>query len=374
MVTGEGALDGVQVLDFSTLLPGPLATAILAEAGADVIKLERLDHGDEMRRYEPQIGTSSANFALLNRAKRSIAIDLKSPDAITRLRPLIEQCDVLVEQFRPGVMQRLGLGYTDVRAWNPTIIYCSVSGYAPNGADATRAGHDLNYVADAGLLDLVADGDGNPILPHALIADIGGGAYPAVINILLALLRRHRTGVGAHLEVVMADNVHPFTYWAQATTDATGVPPNRGAELLTGGSPRYALYKTSDGRHLAAAPLEERFWQTFCDVIALPSELRDDSRDPRATREEVASRIAARPAGEWMRRFADVDACCNLVRTFAEVQRDQSDRVLAPDGSTIPALRLPVVSPLRAASAGGDQGYPTLGEDTAKLIGEVEVP
>lgn len=372
MATVDGALAGVRVLDFSTLLPGPLATAILAEAGAEVVKVER-PGGDEMRTYLPRLGPASGNFALLNRGKRSVALDLKSPGAVERLGPLLEQADVLVEQFRPGVMERLGLGYDAVRGLNPAIVYCSVSGYRPDRPEAGIAGHDLNYVAGEGLLDLVADRDGNPVLPHALIADIGGGAYPAVMNIALALLQRERTGAGAHLQIAMAEGVRPFLYWAYATGTTTGEWPARGAELLTGGSPRYALYRTADGRHLAAAPLEERFWQAFCDVIELPPALRDDRVDPKDTIRAVAERVASRSAAEWERRFAGVDACCNLVRTVAEAQTaraedDHGPRACTPDGAgSIPALPLPVAAPLRCSRAGADRSYPALG-DAADLL------
>ena len=200
-------LAGVRVLDFSTLLPGPMATLLLAEAGAEVIKIERPGRGDEMRSYVPKFGTDSINFALLNRGKRSLAIDLKAPDAVARLRPLIESADVVVEQFRPGVMDRLGLGYDAMRALNPRIVYCAITGYGQYGPRADVAAHDLNYVSDSGMLALTAGADGAPVLPPALIADIAGGTYPAVLNILLALRERDQTGLGRKLDVAMADNL-----------------------------------------------------------------------------------------------------------------------------------------------------------------------
>src|SRR4051812_24032517 len=193
------------VLDFSTLLPGPMATLLLAEAGAEVVKVERPGTGDEMRLYEPRIGEHSANFLLLNRGKRSIALDLKSADDQARLRPLLERADVLVEQFRPGVMDRLGLGYAAVAALNPRIVYCSITGYGHTGPKRDRAGHDLNYQGDAGMLGLSHGPPDRPVVPPALVADIAGGAYPALINILLALREREHTGSGRFLDIAMAD-------------------------------------------------------------------------------------------------------------------------------------------------------------------------
>lgn len=365
-------LDGVRVLDFSTLLPGPLATLILAEAGARVLKVERPGRGDEMRSYVPKFGEDSVNFALLNRGKQSIEVDLKSSEGKERLRTLVRSTDVLVEQFRPGVMDRLGLGYADVSRIKPDIVYCSISGYGQDGPRSGVAAHDLNYVAEAGLLDLTRGAGGAPVLPQALIADIGGGAYPAVMNILLALLRRERSGEGAYVDVSMSDNVFPFLYWAMGNGTAAGAWPEPGGELVTGGSPRYNIYRTSDGRYLAAAPLEEKFWRRFCDLIGLEEELRDDARDPRSTISAVAERVAREPADYWRERFEGEDVCCSVVSSVREAMQDEHfkarglfDREVedGTGGRGIPALPLPVspgfLRPERRL------GYPALGASDA---------
>jgi crotonobetainyl-CoA:carnitine CoA-transferase CaiB-like acyl-CoA transferase len=360
----------VQVLDFSTLLPGPLATLLLAEAGAAVTKVERPGTGDEMRRYEPPFGDSSVIFALLNRGKRSVEIDLKAPESRALLEPLIAEADVLVEQFRPGVMGRLGLGYDDVAKINPGIIYCSITGFGQEGPRAQVAAHDINYLGEAGMLDLTRDARGDPVIPHAPIADIGGGAYPAVMNILLALRARDRTGEGCHLDVAMADNVLTWMYWAIGTGQALGRWPRPGGELMTGGSPRYAFYRTADGRHLAAAPVEDRFWATFCEVVELPAELRDDHADPEATRRAVAERIAARPAQYWAERFAAVDACCSIVRTVEEAASSLDfaarglwdERTGDASGDELPALHVPLDPSLRCPPE--TPRAPALGEHT----------
>ena len=367
-------LSGIRVLDFTTLLPGPLATLLLAEAGAEVIKIERPGSGDEMRLYQPRLGDDSVNFALLNRGKRSIAIDLKAPGAIDRLRPLIDSADVVVEQFRPGVMERLGLGWEQLSAMNPRLVYCAITGYGPDGPKAQVAAHDLNYLAETGLLSLAAGGDGAPVVPPALIADIGGGAYPAVINILLGLAQRARTGEGCRVDVAMTDNLFTFAYWAIGNGLAAGMWPRPGGELVTGGSPRYNLYRTADGRWLAAAPLEDRFWANFCEAIGLGQAWRDDSADPAATRREVAAKIATATAAEWTVRLSGKDVCCAIVASIEEALGDPHfqargvfARKLAAAGRSMPALPVPVDPTFRGDAI--EKGWPALGEANPLLEG-----
>jgi alpha-methylacyl-CoA racemase len=359
-------LSGLTVLDFSTLLPGPLAGLILAEAGASVIKIERPGRGDEMRGYEPRLGEDSVNFALLNRGKRSIALDLKDPGARARLRPLIRGADVLIEQFRPGVMDRLGLGYEALKVENERLIYCSITGYGQSGPKAGVAAHDLNYVAETGLLGLSTGADGAPAIPPALIADIAGGAYPAVINILLALQQRARTGQGCRLDIAMTDQLFPLMYWALGNTWAAGRWPRAGGELVTGGSPRYRIYRTADDRFLAAAPLEQRFWEHFCGLIGLEGRLRDDGRDPAATIGRVAEIIRSKPAADWEALLEGEDVCCAVVRTLEEALLDPHfrarglfDHELRAGERSMPALPVPVAPGFRSAAPAGS---PALGE------------
>jgi hypothetical protein len=216
-------LSGVLVLDFTTLLPGPLATLLLAEAGAEVIKIER-PGGEDMRRYEPRFDGESMMFTLLNRGKTSIVADLKLEAEREKLKPLLARAAVLVEQFRPGVMARLGLGSETVRAINPRLIYCSVTGYGQSGRRAGEAGHDLNYIGATGLLALNPGPIDRPVVPPALIADIGGGTLPAVINILLGLRQRDRTGLGSRIDIAMTDAMFTFAGHALAMGHATGFP------------------------------------------------------------------------------------------------------------------------------------------------------
>ena len=367
-------LKGIRVLDFSTLLPGPLATLILAEAGAEVIKIERPGRGDEMRSYTPKFGADSVNFALLNRGKRSIAIDLKAADALDQLRPLLESADVVVEQFRPGVMDRLKLGYEALSKINPRIIYCAITGYGQHGPRADVAAHDLNYVSETGMLALTQGADGAPVLPAALVADIAGGTFPAVINILLALRERDRTGAGCKLDIAMADNLFTLMYWGIGNGLAAGQWPRPGEDLVTGGSPRYNIYRTRDGRFLAAAPLEQKFWGRFCELIELPVAFRDDERDPAATRAAVAACIEKRTADELQALFRGEDVCCTMATSLENALRDPHfaerrvfARTLIAGGKSMTALPVPVADAFRATE--DEAGYPELGEANDMLRG-----
>lgn len=370
-------LQDIRVLDFSTLLPGPLASLILAEAGAEVIKVERPGSGEDMRGYPPKLGGESASFAILNRGKRALALDLRAPGAAASLLALAPTLDIVLEQFRPGVMARLGLGYEAWRAANPRILYCAITGYGQDGPRADEAGHDLNYQAGAGILALVAGADGSPGVPPTLAGDIAGGTYPAVINLLLALRRRERTGEGCYIDVAMAENLLTFQFLGLAMGQGAGLWPRPGAGTLTGGSPRYRVYGTADRRHLAVAALEDKFWQAFCEIAAIPEALRDDRRDAQATAEAVAQAVAGRDAAWWEAALAGRDTCCTLVRSLEEAVRDLhfaargvfSRRVEIP-GHVLPALPVPVVPALRTPAVSAPA--PRVGEGNGAIMGAPE--
>jgi alpha-methylacyl-CoA racemase len=346
-------LSDLLVLDFTTLLPGPLATLMLAEAGAEIIKIEP-PGGDAMRAYGPHIQGESVPFALLNRGKNSIALDLKSADGHARLAPMLARADILLEQFRPGTMQRLGLGYAAVAALNPRIVYCSISGYGQSGPRAAEAGHDLNYIANTGLLAQQPGPADCPVVPPGLIADIGGGTFPAVINILLALRQRDRTGKGCYL--AMADAMFTFTWPGLASGFGTKHFPGSGETLLTGGSARYQIYPTCDGHLVACAALEQKFWLAFAAAIGLAPEFIDDSRDAHASKTAVAAIIAARTAAEWQPIFAAADCCATIVASLEQAVSDPhfvgrglfAREIGGPGGETIPALPVPIASCFRA--------------------------
>jgi crotonobetainyl-CoA:carnitine CoA-transferase CaiB-like acyl-CoA transferase len=368
-------LHGIKILDFGTLLPAPLATLLLAEAGAEVIKIERPGRGDEMRSYTPKFGVDSINFALLNRGKRSLAVDLKADGAVELLTPLIREADIIIEQFRAGVMDRLGLSYDALAAINPRLIYASITGYGQSGPYADVAAHDLNFCAQSGMLSLAAGSDGAPVVPSALVADIAGGAYPAVINILLALRKRDQTGRGCKLDIAMADNLFTLLYWSLGNGLAAGQWPRPAGDLVTGGSPRYNIYRAADGRFIAAAPLEDKFWDNFCAAIGLGHDERDDSRDPEGVKQAVARRIALRSSDDWRSIFAGQDVCCNIVATLDEAIDDRHfrargvfDWTIEAGGRILSALPVPIDSQFRDAPSSST--YPALGGDNTALLTE----
>lgn len=347
-------LEGILVLDLTTLLPGPLTTLALHDAGATVIKVERPGVGDEMRTYTPRLGTVSANYALLNRGKTAVVADLKDEADHGAVRELAARADVVIEQFRPGVADRLGLGYGDVRKRNPDVVYCSISGYGQHSPQRGRAAHDLNYLAESGLLGVVGDEHGNPTLPMTVIADIAGGTYPALVNILLALRRRDLGGGGAYLDISMAHNLQVLAYGYVATHQGGGGWPRRSAELLTGGSPRYQVYGTSDGRHVVVGALEDKFWRRLCELVGVPADLAGPDADATATIAWLRARFATRPAEDWERLLGGEDTCVSVVASFDEavaaglVDVDHADRVTSGDADVAglrsivqPGLRRP---------------------------------
>lgn len=361
-----GPLAGIKVLDFSTLLPGPLATLMLAEAGADVLKIER-PGGEDMRHFPPAYGQSSAPFMALNGGKRTEVLDLKQAADAARAVGLAREADIVVEQFRPGVMERLGLGYGALSAANPRLIYCSITGFGQGGPRALQAGHDLNYQALSGVLAQGLKRGGQAPLPPALIADIAGGAYPAVINILLALRQRDVSGRGCHLDISMAEGAATFAWFAEAEAAVTGHGPEGGASLLNGGSPRYQIYPTRDGWFLAVGALEDKFWAVFCDAIGLAAEFRSsDAVADRAIR-AVAQIIAGLDAEQWHKMLEPLDCCCMIVRTLDEAlaERAAEQKHLAADaaGVSVPLTRVPL-SPLFRSATGIVRVVPPLSSAT----------
>lgn len=335
------ALDGIRVIDFTTLLPGPLATLMMAECGADVIKIERPGTGDEMRTYGPYVHGRSVPFMQLNRGKRSLTLDLKCQAGVEQALSLAKEADILIEQFRPGVMDALGLGYEAVKRVNPQVIYCSITGYGQEGGHAHTAGHDLNYAASAGLL-LLNIGEGEkPVLPHVPLADIAGGSYPALFNILLALRRRSAGGGGMHIDISMTHGLAPLMYGAMARLEA---PRYRDERVFSGGSPRYQIYTTSDQQYFVVAAVEDRFWKTFCALAKL---------DPDADIEAVSKRISQEPLRYWEDSFKGVDVCCSRVRSVAEYQSSDlfsaTDRLVEIAGVQVNELPLPLSMDLRVA-------------------------
>ncbi|MEG9884398.1 MAG: CoA transferase [Hyphomicrobiales bacterium] len=351
-------LKDLQVLDFTTLLSGSLTSLILAEAGAKVIKIEGPGDDGEGMAGRARVDRGSSHFALLNRGKKSLAIDLNDPRARALLEPLIARADIVLEQFHPGVMEQLGLGYEAVSRINPRIVYCSLSGYGQAGPKGAMVGHGLNHMAECGLLALGLNRHRSPVEPVAPpvpIAEIAGGTYPAMVNILLALLRRERTDLGCHLDIAVADNLFMLMSDALGQGLATGRFPTGGEGVLTGGSPRYRIYPTADGKFLAAAPIGQEVWEKFCTLINLPQAFRDDSKNAAAIIPRVCDIIIARESEHWRRVFYGEECCCSVVKTLEEAINDESfglrgifrHRLVDEKGEEMPALPVSVAPQFR---------------------------
>ena len=346
----KGSLEGIKVIDFSTLLPGPLASLFLSETGAEVIKIEKPGVGDEIRLSNPQWGEQSVSFSLLNRGKKSLSLDLKDPKNLKILIPILKEADIIIEQFRPGVMKRLGLDYESIKKINQDIIYVSITGYGQYGPKSMVAGHDLNYIGNAGLLSISMGRENDTVVPPALVADIAGGSYPAVINILLALRKRDLNKEGSYIDLSMTENLFPFMFWGLGSGFAHNKWPGNSDGVLSGGSPRYNIYKTSDGSYVAAAPLEDRFWNKFCEAIELPKKFIKIQNDQEKVIQEIRKIIGQKEKNYWLDVFNKADCCCSIVKSIEEAINDNhfkvrkifENKIINNLGEEIPALPIPV--------------------------------
>jgi crotonobetainyl-CoA:carnitine CoA-transferase CaiB-like acyl-CoA transferase len=320
-----GPLAGLRVLDLTRLLPGPVCTLYLADLGADVVKIEDTGAGDYARNLGSRPGTVSAFYRAVNRNKRSAAIDLKDPRGRTAFLALAQRADAIVESFRPGVVASLGVDYETVAATNPRVVYASISGYGQDGPRAQAAGHDINYLGYAGVLDQTGVRDGPPALCNLQIADLLGGAATAAIALLAVLVGAQRTGRGRYIDVAMADASLAHNIFALHALNQWGRTLARGSDLLTGGVPCYGVYGTQDGRWLAVGALEDKFWQRLCATIDRPDlaprafALGDDGV---LVRRELEAIFAGAPLAHWTERFAGVDCCVTPVHTLDEALAD----------------------------------------------------
>jgi crotonobetainyl-CoA:carnitine CoA-transferase CaiB-like acyl-CoA transferase len=294
---------------------------ILGDYGAEVIKIEDTVTGDPTRFVGPVIDGSGAFFRQLNRNKKSLAVNLKSEKGRALLIKLVEKADILVEGFRPGVMERLGLGYSDLAGVNPRLVYASISGYGQKGPYRERAGHDINYTAISGLLDLSAAEGGAPVMPAVQIADIAGGSLTAINGIMFALYRREKSGRGSHVDIAMTRGLLPWlTYAASAMSGAKPDLPRRGSGYITGAYACYNLYKTADGAYMSLGALEPHFWQRFCETVDRPqwTARQFDTVLRLELIEEVQNMFAEKSRAEWEKLFAKADACCEPVLSLQE--------------------------------------------------------
>jgi alpha-methylacyl-CoA racemase len=314
-------LASLKVLDFSTLLPGPFASLLLADMGAEVLRIESPTRMDLLRVLPPHDGGVSASHAYLNRNKRSLALDLKQPAALEIIRELLSEYDIVLEQFRPGVMERLGLGYEALKALNPRLIYVSISGYGQTGPYKDRAGHDINYLALAGLASYTGRADSGPLPLGMQVADIAGGSLHGVIGLLAAVIARQQTGQGAHVDVSMTDCAFSLNAMAGAGYLACDDEPGREDQMLNGGS-FYDYYRTRDGRWMSVGSLEPAFMQALCAALGRPElaaqGLSSKPEQQQALKEALRVEFEKHDFAQLCELFAGVDACVEPVLSLSE--------------------------------------------------------
>lgn len=314
-------LTGVKVLDLTRLLPGPFCSQIMADFGAEVIKIEDTEQGDYTRWMAPVLGESSVLFYAVNRNKKSIKLNLKKEAGKEVFYKLVAQSDVLLEGFRPGVMERLGLAYDELSRINPGLIYCAISGYGQSGPLREMAGHDINYLNLAGISAITGHKNDRPSIPGVQIADIGGGSQWAIIAVLLALRAREITGKGQFCDVAMLDGILSWLAMPLASFSATGQRPARGSELLNGGYAFYNIYPTADGRYVSLGALEVKFWAEFCTKIGHEEFIAVQFDIPK--QEEIIADLTKifqqKSQAEWVEFFAGNDICFTPVQEFDEL-------------------------------------------------------
>jgi crotonobetainyl-CoA:carnitine CoA-transferase CaiB-like acyl-CoA transferase len=375
-------LVGIKVLDLSRLLPGPYCTQMLADLGAEVIKVERPGEGDPARNLRTRINGHGSTFVMTNRNKKSMTLNLKTREGAEIFRRLAGNADVIVESFRPGVVDRLGISYQALRRDNRKLIYLSLTGYGQDGPYAQRAGHDINYVAAAGLAALTGPRGGVPVPMGLQVADIAGGALLGAFAIMSALYHREHTGRGQYIDVAMLDGVLSVAQSLFGEYLATDKDPAPGSMRLSGGYPPYGVYETKDKQYFSLAALEPQFWETFCkkagreDLIALHDSGWDIDRDKLEA--ELRQLFKSKTRDEWSALLADEDTCAAPVLTMAELinhpQLKHRGMIISgphpdPDQPPIPQIAFPIkFSEVEAIPAGPS---PRLGQHSTEILKSV---
>jgi crotonobetainyl-CoA:carnitine CoA-transferase CaiB-like acyl-CoA transferase len=368
-------LKSISVLDLTRLLPGPYCTMLLADFGAEVIKVEDPKIGDYARHYDPKVDEDSAIFHSLNRNKKSVCLDLKSQKGKADFLRMVEKADVVVESFRPGVMKRLGVDYEKLKRINPGLVYCAITGYGQTGPYATEPGHDINYLSYAGLLNLMGEKDGKPVVPATQIADIGGGALPATVGILLALLEREKSGKGQFIDISMMDGVISWLQTVLPNYLSTNLSPKRGEQMLDGSRACYEVYETKDARWLSVGALEPKFWKKFCHGIdrsdfipLLGAPLHEQHR----LKYEIQTIIYQKTLSEWLEVFSEMEACVSPVLTFEEMVENPQviarEMIQTVSHSTLGTMRQ-IGIPIKLSETPGEirTEAPRLGEHTEEF-------
>jgi alpha-methylacyl-CoA racemase len=364
-------LCSLKVLDFSTLLPGPYATLMLADMGAQVLRIESPTRPDLVRALPPMDVTGhSAAHSYLNRNKKAIALDLKKPESKEIIQALLAEYDVVVEQFRPGVMARLGLDYEALKAINPKIIYCSITGYGQTGELKDRAGHDINYLALSGVADYSRRKNEKPVPQAVQIADIAGGSHHAVMGVLAAVIERSQTGKGQHLDISMTDCAFSLNAMFASGMLGGGLEPLAETTMLNGGS-FYDYYETADGRYMSVGSLEPQFLMQLCDALQVKHLIgKAGSKKPEDIAEfklAISDAMQAQSFEHWINVFAKLDCCVEPVLTLKEaseqphaVDRNWLSQVDVKGGETLTQLSNPIYKPSNIKNTGGAIGADTL--------------
>jgi alpha-methylacyl-CoA racemase len=348
-----GALEGLKILDFSTLVPGPYATMYLADLGADVLRIKSGTRPDVVDFLPPFLpGTElSAVSAQLSRNKEVMTLNLKDPRAVDVIHQLLEEYDIIIEQFRPGVMAKLNLDYESLKKVNPRLIYCSLTGYGQTGPMRERAGHDINYIAMSGVASYSGKKESGPPLIGIQVADIASGSNNAIIGILSAVIYRERTGNGQHIDVSMTDGMIAFNSFMQGTSYLVNCKDIGMEENLLNGGSLYDYYETQDRRYLSFGGVEPQFFKAFCRTIGRP-ELAAGGVEPENTaqiKEEISEILKTKTLDEWMELFNAADACVEPVLTLGEVlegplvqERGMVVEVPGPNGTKVKQIGNPI--------------------------------
>lgn len=347
-----GPLEGLKVLDFTTLLPGPYATMLLADMGAEILRIvsgTRSDLVYEMPPFIRDTGMSSA-AAFLGRGKRSMNLNLKDPRSTRIIHQLLQEYDIIFEQFRPGVMGKLGLDYASLKKINPALIYCSLTGYGQTGPMTSRAGHDINYMSRSGLMSYSGRKEGGPTLTGMQIADVASGSNNSVIGILAAVISRNMTGKGQYVDISMTDGMLAFNILTSAGFLSNFEEPERESTFLNGGS-LYDFYETKDKKHLSFGGLEPKFFTAFCEGIGRKDLISKGVMPPDIAKikNEVRDIIKTKTRDEWTKIFEGLDACVEPVLTLGEALNDPMTKkremlleLKMEDGSTVRQMAIPI--------------------------------
>lgn len=375
-----GPLQGIRILDLTRLLPGPLGTMLMADMGAEVIKIEDPNAPDYVRVFPPFVGGESVNYLAYNRSKKSMLLDYKSEEGKTIFLDLVKTADVVIEQFRPNYLEKWGIDYPKARLVNPNIIYVSVTGYGQTGPYAHLAGHDLNYISYAGVLGITGEKDSAPIIPGVQLADIAGGSYMSVIATLAALHARTQTGVGQHVDVSMTDAVMPLLSVSYGIYAATNQAPQRGTLPLSGGMPNYGIYECKDKKYVALGTLEPKFWGKFCDLTHKPDwkmfMLPQNDEQLHSFKNLIGSLFLEQNQNEWVSFGLQHDLLISPVYGLEDLENDphlQARKMIIetehPKAGKLKSIGVPLK--FSETEAHPAWAAPTLGEDTEDILREL---